>query len=308
MRYIDRPLTERDSIAIRVADDWKSKSNLEYSDIVFGKVGLLLELMDSLFRQQIAVPDWQTWSEPLIYKLCFHSTSITRLYEGCILPFENNRTPFKILDEPSIIALLRVATENYLTFYYLYADKVTDEEKQFRLAIWRYCGIKQRVGFEITTDHGKAKQAEESILLESLKQEILNSPLWNGFDKRKQEKILKGIKPRLFNSWIDLIKLSGLRMQLFKNMYGYKSNYSHSEFISVLQLKSGNYQFNPQAKMHFPLFLLHCIVCKAVVDLKTIFPSINTLFESKSFKIKAEVEIARNLAVDNSLDAMNSQL
>ncbi|RZK01882.1 MAG: hypothetical protein EOO46_18955 [Flavobacterium sp.] len=186
MGYINLPLSERDLIAIRVASDWELKTNLEYSKIVFQKTGLLLELIGSLFRQQINVPGWQIWSEPLIYKLCFHSTSIIKLYEGCDLPIENQGNLFRILDEPSIIALLRVATENYLTFYYLYADSITEEEKQFRLSVWRYCGIKQRVGFDITTEFGKAKQAEESNLLISLKQEIMNSLSWSGFNKKSK--------------------------------------------------------------------------------------------------------------------------
>jgi hypothetical protein len=302
MAYIEIPVTDTDLIALKVSSDWEQKTSVEYSKIIFHKTGLLLELMDSLYRQKINIPNWQVWSEHLIYKLCFHSISILKLFEGCELPFENQGKLFKILDEPSIIALLRVATENYLTFYYLYADKVTDEEKQFRLSVWRYCGIKQRVGFELTTNYAKKKQAEESVLLDSLKQEIVTSPLFSSFDKRKQEIILKGIKPRLFNSWIDLINLSGLRLRLFKNMYGYKSNYSHSEFISVLQLKSSNYQYNSETKTNFSLFLLHCIVCKAIIDLKTIFPSMESLFNSKGFNITREVEMIKDMAVNKKLD------
>ena len=95
----------------------------------------------------------------------------------------------KILDEPSIISLLRVATENYLTFFYLYCDKIDDEEKQFKLSVWRYCGIKQRVGFEVSTEAGKKKQQEETELLKTLEQEVLNSKIFNSFDKRKREQI-----------------------------------------------------------------------------------------------------------------------
>src|SRR5689334_2592047 len=124
-------LTERDLTAIKVSNDLEQKPIVEYSKIVFEKIGLLLELMDSLYREDVKVPSWQIWSEPLIYKLCFHASSIVKLYEGCDIAFIEQGKLFKILDEPSIISLLRVATENYLTFFYLYSDKITDEEKQF---------------------------------------------------------------------------------------------------------------------------------------------------------------------------------
>ena len=72
-------LTERDLVAIKVSKDLEQKTILEYSKIVFEKIGLLAELMDSLYRQEIQVPNWKIWSEPLIYKLCFHASSIIKL-------------------------------------------------------------------------------------------------------------------------------------------------------------------------------------------------------------------------------------
>ena len=107
---------------------------------------------------------------------------------------------------------------------------------------------------------------------------------------------------RLFNNWLDLVKESKLRSKFFENLYGFKSNHSHSEFISVFQLKSSNYQYNPNESVHFSLFLLHIIICKAIIDLKELYPSIEILFNSKEFNLKTEVEILFNIGVDKNLD------
>ena len=227
------------------------------------------------------MPEWKIWHEPLLIKLCFHASSLLRIFDGTILPFDNNGKPLEVFDEASIITLLRVVTENYLTFYFLFADNITEEEKQFRVAVWKYCGLKQRSTFEISTAEAKKKQQKEVADVELLKLEIERSYSFNSFDNKQQKKILNGRNPRLFNTWINLIKQSDLRLDLFKNMYGYKSNYSHSEFISAMQLRSGNYGYNPNAKNHYALFLLHFLISKAILDLGEMFPSIKELFYLK---------------------------
>jgi hypothetical protein len=229
------------------------------------------------------------------------------LFEGTEIPIEHQGKPFKVLDESSIYSLLRVVSENYLTFSYLYSDNSSEEEKQFRLSVWKYCGIKQRVGFRVSTEEAKQKQANEKITLESLSTEIKNSRFYEVLDSKKQKTVLSGKKPRLFNNWIDLVRKSNLRVSLFENLYGFKSNHSHSEFISVFQLKSKQYQYNPNDKVHFSLFLLHIIICKAIIDLKMIYSSIESLFNSKSFDIKTEVEILYNIGVDLSLDKVETK-
>jgi hypothetical protein len=163
-------------------------------------------------------------------------------------------------------------------------------EKQFRLSVWRYCGIKQRVEFEISSEKAKKKQTEEIELLDQLKDEVINSTYFKAFSSKEQKQILSGRKPRLFHTWIGLMKQSGLRVGLFKNMYGYKSNYSHSEFISVLQVQSGISQYNPNEKVHIELFLLHLIVCKTIINLKDNFPTIEKNYKNFDSKIVAEIE------------------
>lgn len=289
-------LTEKDLIAIKVATEYQEKNNVEYSKIVLEKIRLLLKLINSLYEEKIDIPVWKVWSEALIHKLCFHSTSLLKLYEGTTLPFENMGNQVVVLDKSSIISLLRVVTENYLTFNFLYANNISDVEKQFRLSVWRYCGIKQRVEFDISTEKAKKKQAEDVKLLEELKAEVVDSVYFKAFTAKEQQQILKGRKPRLFNSWIGLIKQSGLRVRLFKNMYGYKSNYSHSEFISVFQINSGISQYNPNENVHSELILLHLIICKTIVDLKDTFPSILAFYSSSDSKIISEVDFLNRFA------------
>jgi Family of unknown function (DUF5677) len=295
-------LSEKDLAVLKTLSDYNEMNNINYSKVVLNKVSILLKLINSLFEEKVKVSTNLIWIEPLIQKLTFHSVNILKLFEGTVLPMEQNDELIKILDKPSIISLLRVITENYLTFHYLYSDNIPEEEKQFRLSVWRYCGIKQRVEFELLPTKVIEKQKREMLLLEELKNEIITSKVYTSFSNQKQKEILKGHKPRLFNSWIDLIKNSGLKFRLFKNMYGYKSNYSHSEFISILQVHSGIYQYNSAAELESELILLHIIICKAIINLKNIFSTIETNYKKLESKVIYEIEFIDSFGSDENID------
>lgn len=301
MRKIPVPVTEKDFVALKVITEYETMKNVEYSKVVLDKVGILIELMNSLHSESVKVLPSQVWAEPLIYKLSFHSVNLLKLFEGTDIPFQNNGHEVKIMDKPSIIALTRVATENFLTFNYLYSDSIGELEKQFRLSVWRYCGIKQRLEFELTTENSKKKQQEEVKLLEELKNEIINSSFYQTFSPQQQKEILKGRKPRLFNSWVDLINQSGLRVRFFKKMYGYKSNYAHSEFISVFQVHSGNYRYDFNAALEIEQMLLHILICKAIIKLKNIFPTISTRYNLMDLKTILEIEFIDKFGSENYL-------
>jgi hypothetical protein len=290
MKRILLPTTEMDFIALKVVQEYNQMKNIEYSKVVLEKIGVLLKLINSLHEEKVQLPSWQIWVEAVIHKLAFHSVSLLKLFEGTEIPFEKDGKKIIVLDKPSIVSLLRVVTENFLTFNYLYSGNTSDDEKQFRLSVWRYCGIKQRTEFDIKTENAKNKQNEEIKLLADLKNEVINSSFFSVFTKKQQETILDGKKARLFYSWTKLIKESGLRTELFKNMYGYKSNYSHSEFISVLQVHAGNYIFNPNAELEIELMLLHILICKSIINLKETFSTINNNYEKLDSKTAGEIK------------------
>lgn len=294
-------LSQKDLIAIKVMKEYEEMNSIEYSKIVLEKVGILLNLIDSLHKEKVQVPSWQIWSEALIHKLSFHAVTLLKLFEGTIIPYEDHGKNVIVLDKPSIITLLRVVTENYLTFNYLYGSSITNDEKQFRLSVWRYCGIKQRIEFDITTEDAKKKQEKEVETLNELKKEVIDSPFYTVFTRKQQATIIDGKKPRLFNSWIKLIEDSGLRVQLFKNMYGYKSNYSHSEFISVLQVHDRNYIFRENAEIEIELMLLNIIICKSIINLKDTFSTIKANYDNLNSKAIDEIEFINKFGSEDFL-------
>ena len=258
---------------LKVWHDYKSSTNEEYGQVILKTVNILLELTNSLHVDQINLPSWKIWSEPIIFKFCYHVSSLVNLYSGTELPFEKDGKRMVIFDEPSVFILFRTVLENYLTFYYLFIEAIPEDEKEFRMLVWRYCGLKQRIEFIINTEKEKEKQQKEVTTVQKLKDEIVSKPYFKKFKAKSREVILKGRNPRLFESWKSLIIKSNFNTELFQNIYGYKSNYSHTEFISVLQLHEGKYgHHDKNTRSHYLMLLLHGIVGKLNHRRKKLLP------------------------------------
>jgi len=282
--------------SLKIWKEYEILSNEEYSKVILYKINLLLKLMNSLHEKNIKVDSWKIWCEPTIYKLCYHSCSLIKIYYGTNLPYKHEGKDILIFDEPSMLILFRAILENYLTYFYMFGSNDSEEIKYFRNLVWRYSGIVQRTEFEINTKEAKEKQKKEVEFLNSLKEELLKSELFNRYDKKAQGIILKGRKPRLFKSWPDLIKESKLNTLLFRNLYGYKSNYSHTEFISVLQVHQGGYGHKANnVKSHHLLLLLHGIICKTILELKSFFPTIESEYDSIEPMLQDEISSLANI-------------
>lgn len=255
-------------------------------------------MLNTYHEEQILVESWQIWIEPLVHKFGFHSSTLLSLYQGTEIVFGTQERRYKILDEPSIITLTRVVLENYLTLFYLYFSKKSKEELIFRNNVWVYSGTKQRTDFEVTTEYANERKQAELSALATYKKEIVESPFFKQMGSSMQKGILDGIKPRLGITWKKLIDESYLRNSFFMNLYSFKSSYSHSEYLSVLQVKSNSYQYNPNDKTHFELHLLHLLVCRTIVDLTEILPAFKSKFENLTFEVLTEIEMLAILSSD----------
>jgi hypothetical protein len=290
--YIDRSGTDTGNVH-PVMKMWYQLENLnteQYGLLLQEKIRILLELVNQLHIKKAKVNDVTVWIEPLLFKFCFHTISTVNLFYGTDLPLLVNNKPFKIFDEPSMLALFRSSLENYLTFYYLYVDNIPKEEQTFRMLVYRYSGTKQRSEFIVNTLAEKEKQKRESEYCEILKQQVSSNEFFKMYNSEKQRLILEGKKPRLFETWKSILQRSHLHSELFRNIYSYKSIYSHSEFISLLQMKESNYGYDPNStKSHHWLLLLHGLICKTIIEFKDLFPEAKTFFEKLSEASKDDI-------------------
>src|SRR5688572_20146080 len=110
---------EKRDILIRINNESYTKNDLEYSTIVGHKVKVLIDLTDKLFQEKVKLSPRHEWIEPFLLKLSFHGLTFLNLFKGVEVPYIHSNQNVIVVDEPSIIAILRVILENHLTFCYL---------------------------------------------------------------------------------------------------------------------------------------------------------------------------------------------
>lgn len=287
----------------KLYSDHEVLSNEQYIDILIKKEKLLIELCHSLFEDNIQMPAWKSFSETVIIKICFHISSLFQLFRGTEFPFKQTKEKILIFDEPSIYSLFRTITENYLIFYYLFVDNIPDEEKHFRFLIYEYCGLHQRQSFTATKLEHIQRQLDDAQHLEKLKAKIKESEFLKLVEGKVQKKIFAGTQRRL-RSWKKLIRDAELNLGFDSNLYGYKSSYAHTEYLSLLQIKSTNYGFRPhQNKNHFVLFLIHMLISRMIINLVKLFPSIKKHYDKIDEVGRIEIEfLSVNLGLDSSIN------
>lgn len=291
-------LTSKNVKAYEILMHYEGISPVEYCLVVNKKIGILLELMESLVQEKIDVKKNLGWSESLIQKLCLHSVAMMNITKGIHIPFGKNPDFLHVADKASVRVLLRAVIECYLTFYYLYIDNVSENEKEFRMLVWKYSGLKQRVNFQITSEELRDKVENGKLEVETLRQEIVSSDFFAEFKTDEKDRIIKGLKPRLFFSWQKLISKSGLRLNLFGRTYSFQSNYAHAEFLSVQQIKAGLLKFDSLEGAGYELTLLHYLIAKCISEVQIIFPSITQKYILLEDDLKTEIEFLNLLACE----------
>lgn len=195
---------------------------------------LFIRLVESQAGKEIKSGDeWLNDAQVLATKLFRHLVSMQTLAAGATV--EHNGTPAVFfVDHSSVKVVARAALETYLVFFYLYAN--SDQSlSQFRHKTWRLGGLVDRQEFHVSTEQGREILAREKSQIEELKSKIESSAEIRTYTEKQRKKLLEG-EWRIGNGWADLGVCAGFHEKYFKNIYGYLCGYSHSSYLSALQV------------------------------------------------------------------------
>ena len=142
------------------------------------------------------------------------------------------------IDHSSIKVLCRAALETYLVFFYIYGAK-DKSLSQFRHMTWRLGGLVDRQGFHAFSLESQQKLTSESAVITKLQNEILASPWLQEYTEKQQPKLLAG-DWRHAKSWHTIGIDAGFHKKYFGNVYSYLCGYSHSSYLSALQVGQAN--------------------------------------------------------------------
>lgn len=194
---------------------------------------LMILIINSRFNSPITpgmefLNDIQTLSLKLFKQLCSTKTIST----GCVFQSKTG-SAYEFIDQGSVSILARASVETFLTLHWLFSGDV--ELSRFRHRIWQYAGLQDRVDHTATSDEGRAKQASAREQQAELLPLIQSSDHLKAYTAKQIDQLLKG-NWRVGWSWGEEAERAGFHRKYFDNAYGYLCGYSHSSYISAMQI------------------------------------------------------------------------
>lgn len=194
---------------------------------------LFVQLVDSQAGKRIEPgKEWLNDAQALANKLFKHLTSIQILSTGSTV--KHGGAEYFFIDHASVKVVARAAFETYLVFFYLYGD--SDASLcEFRHKTWQLGGLTDRQEFYVSSAKARKVKAQDKQQIEQLKLEIGASPLINTYTEKQRKQLLEG-GWKVGSSWADLSRNANFHEKYFKDTYGYLCGYSHSSYLSALQV------------------------------------------------------------------------
>jgi len=171
-------------------------------------------------------------AEGLARKCFFHAASLIYLLRSTNVP----ELSISFFDPASIAVVARAAFESFLVFHYVFVEPTTEEQERFRYLLWKLADLMERQRYNALSPLGKAKQEQEKILIEEIKDQIRQNQNYGQLQPKQQKAALEDRKWR-FKSWTDIGLSAGLSEDYAKSCYRFVCSYAHAGSMSVLQLR-----------------------------------------------------------------------
>lgn len=213
-------------IAFMNFDDLK----LEYADALT----VLFNAVQGSVQEFKEFEPWRADTHSLALKMYRHLTSVKLLCERCI-DERAGYLPSYHIDFSSAQIVTRAAIETFLTFAYVFGQEDLTLS-QFRSEIWQLSGLADRQKLQPSTPDSEQKLATEKLDMEKLRISIEKSPhLSNAYTEKQAARILAGGWSQL-RDWGELAEAAGIDSRYFENTYKHLCGFSHSSYISTLQI------------------------------------------------------------------------
>lgn len=271
------------------------------------------ELVQSIYDSKPILGEGEVFIETISIKILLATKSILEIGKGTDVSFLTKKRQVKLLDFPSINILTRSIIESFLTLEYLFYNNLSDNEKKFRFRIWQISGYKARQKFfekrNGLNPNVSEKLNKELLEIERLMTIIENSPYYKKLDSQSLWKLDKYGLPRL-DSWQKLIEQSILKSSLFETTYKLFSNYSHSEFISLIQMREKNSLIMNSKENNDAILtalrIVKIVNCVSIVCFKNKFDFASKIFEKFDDKTKTTILFWNKFGINQQNNADNN--
>jgi hypothetical protein len=172
-----------------------------------------------------------SYADPIYTKLLCHALSLRKLS-----PQMENKPEHELWDLPSACAIARCVIEAHDVLGYMIFSKISPDERDFRLLLWRLHD-QQRRSKMLQFIMSKKQQAEEvHQRARDLHDEVLRHPWFQNVAKHLQSKIKSGDAPSFLLSQRELNVANAVNHEYHTSATMWLSQYVHTLPMSVHQL------------------------------------------------------------------------
>ncbi|WP_218127013.1 hypothetical protein [Catalinimonas alkaloidigena] len=254
----------------------------------------LFQLTQSLFDKKVSMKYHQRELEGKFFRFGLANHSLINLIKGNRFNLINQEV--SITDVFSINSITRMQIESFLIMFYLFFDKVSDSEKDFRYNIYKLHGLQKQASFK-TSSTFPEKHVHLSKINSEIDESITNikkSDLYRNASEKQRQAYLKPKSARLLSTK-DLLATSGIEASRIDEMWQIYSNYAHSEHISDRQY---NTIYSVEKNTLKP--------CSLIITINSILTSKLIIYLSELFKSIEDDYLKLNSKVKYHIDALSS--
>lgn len=205
------------------------KLRLTYSDALT----VFFHAVQGSVEEFQALDSWRSNSHSLALKMFRHLSSVNTLCQ-IYTDIPPGHPSSHYIDFSSAQIITRAAIETFLTFAYIFCQEDLTLSK-FRCEIWQLSGLADREKLVPASVEAEKTLASDRGQMEELRINIANSPHLATYSEKQAKRILAGGWSQLRN-WSELAGDAGIHPHYFDQTYNHLSGFSHSSYISAMQI------------------------------------------------------------------------
>ncbi len=208
--------------------------------------------------------------QQLAAKLFFHAATVFWLREaGTKAPVPRSINGCSFHDFPSVAVLTRACLETYLTLFEVFFEPVTEDEFEFRHALWLLSGFVVRENYVSLDPTLQSQFANAQTEINEMRTRLQNTNRYKSLKPSEQRKVSKG---EAIRSWRTVAKSAGFGEKAILRMYAYYSGYVHADGLSGTQIATARSAQEQIDHIEIHMRTIMIVLSKTILDYAKRFP------------------------------------
>lgn len=206
----------------------------------------------------------------LAAKLFFHGATIYWLSHGTKTPVPKPDGA-SFYDFASVAVLTRSILETYLTMFEIFFEPTSDDEREFRHALWLLSGfvIREKHMPPITTSFETVAQSRREI--QELRERLQRTQVYAQLTGPQKRRVMAG--RTVTRETKERLRAAGFGSGTFAGAYSYLSGYVHSDGLSAAQIIQAATKESQLEYVRGAMCLAMTAMAKMILQYKRLFPS-----------------------------------